>query len=179
MPRQRPGEGGGRAPARPPRRVGVVSDTHNHLPNARRIAERFHRAGVDRVIHTGDIAQAKTLDVFATLEAPWVGVYGNNDLERDALEGAALALGFRLEDPPLCLAWGGRRLCAVHDPRDLEAHSPAGFDRVLHGHTHRYRLERSATQRIFNPGECAGHVAGYNAVGIVDLATRETEPLRF
>ncbi|GIR63688.1 MAG: hypothetical protein CM15mP68_3540 [Pseudomonadota bacterium] len=42
-------------------RIGVVSDTHNNLKNVRRIVELFNTAAVDRVIHTGDITQAKTI----------------------------------------------------------------------------------------------------------------------
>ena len=42
-------------------RIGVVSDTHNNLKNVRRIVELFNTAAVDRVIHTGDITQAKQL----------------------------------------------------------------------------------------------------------------------
>ena len=40
-------------------KVGVVSDTHNNLKNCNKIVELFNEAGVDRVIHTGDITQAK------------------------------------------------------------------------------------------------------------------------
>jgi hypothetical protein len=32
---------------------------------------------------------------------------------------------------------------------------------------------------IFNPGECAGHMIGFNAIGVLDLATLETELLKF
>jgi len=32
---------------------------------------------------------------------------------------------------------------------------------------------------VFNPGECAGHVAGLNAVGVVDRTTLDAEILRF
>ena len=42
-------------------KVGVVSDTHNNLKNCNKIVALFNEAGVDRVIHTGDITQAKTL----------------------------------------------------------------------------------------------------------------------
>jgi len=120
-------------------RIGVVSDTHNNLKNVRRIVELFNAADVERVIHTGDISQAKTLDVLAGLSAP---------------------LPLELE--------------GVHtDQQDL----------VLHGHTHRQRIERreygNKTQLIFNPGECAGHMKGYNAIGIVDLETLEPEILNF
>ena len=54
-------------------RIGVVSDTHNNLKNVRRIVELFNAADVQRVIHTGDISQAKTLDVLAGLSAPLQG----------------------------------------------------------------------------------------------------------
>ena len=47
-------------------RIGVVSDTHNNLKNVRRIVELFNAAAVDRVIHTGDITQAKTIEVTPT-----------------------------------------------------------------------------------------------------------------
>ena len=58
-------------------RIGIVSDTHNNLKNVRQIVELFNAAQVERVIHTGDISQAKTLDVLAQLNAPVVGVFGN------------------------------------------------------------------------------------------------------
>ena len=41
------------------KRIGVVSDTHNNLANTARIVELFNTAGVDRVVHTGDISQPK------------------------------------------------------------------------------------------------------------------------
>ena len=53
-----------------PNRIGVVSDTHNNLANVRDIVALFNAAGVSRVVHTGDITQAKTLDVLAGLEMP-------------------------------------------------------------------------------------------------------------
>jgi putative phosphoesterase len=159
-------------------RIGVVSDTHNRLPNVARIVELLNAAGVDRVVHTGDITQAKTLEVLARLDAPLVGVYGNNDAgERAALAEAAARFSMRLADPPLALEIAERRVVVVHDPRALVA--AGSFDVALHGHTHRHTVERRDGRLVFNPGECAGHVAGLNAVGIVDLATLEIELLRF
>jgi putative phosphoesterase len=160
-------------------RIGVVSDTHNHMPSVTRIVELFRAAAVERVIHTGDITQAKVLDAFAALAVPLHGVYGNNDLERESLEAAARAHGFVLVDPPLELCWAGRELLVVHDPRDLESARRPPHELLLHGHTHRRRIERDSAALIFNPGECAGHLVGYNAVGVVDLAALSAELLRF
>lgn len=159
-------------------RIGVVSDTHNQLRNVRRIVELFNAAAVDRVIHTGDITQAKTLEVFAGLDAALVGVFGNND-EREALDAAAARLDMQLADPPLSIAWAGRRLLVVHDPHCLDADAVASHDLVLHGHTHRPVCEHQNGTLVFNPGECAGVLPGHNAVGIVDLARLEVEWLRF
>ena len=75
-------------------RIGVVSDTHNNLRNVTRIVELFNEANVDVVVHTGDITQAKTLDVMADLQSPLVGVFGNNDQERASLDLAVAAHGF-------------------------------------------------------------------------------------
>ena len=161
-------------------RIGVVSDTHNNLRNVGKIVELLNGAGVARVVHTGDITQAKTLDALAGLAAPLFGVFGNNDCgERESLERAIATHGFHFEEPPLECTWHGRRIVVVHDPRDLEDLPHTHHDLALHGHTHLYRLTRTAGRLEFNPGECAGHLAGYNAVGVVDLETMETELLRF
>ncbi len=160
-------------------RIGIVSDTHNNLKNVARIVALFNAAAVDRVIHTGDITQAKTIHAFADLTAPLWGVFGNNDQERDTLHTAIDALGFSFCDPPLELVWHERRIIVVHDPRDLDSTLAADHHLALHGHTHRHRLERSTSQLIFNPGECAGHLDGYNAVGVIDLATLDAQLLRF
>lgn len=159
-------------------RIGVMSDTHNHRANVARIVELLNAARVERVIHTGDITQPGTLELLARLDAPLWGVFGNNDEgEREGLSDTAARLGIRLADPPLVLRWAERHIVVVHDPRTLDA-LPAP-ELALHGHTHRRRIERTDGGLVFNPGECAGHLAGHNAVGVVDLRTLAVEILPF
>lgn len=158
-------------------RIGIVSDTHNNLGNVRRIVELFNDARVDRVIHTGDITQAKTLRALGALHAPLFGVFGNND-ERDPLLEAAAELGFELVAPPLELVWAERRILVVHDPLDIPRYL-AGHDVVLHGHDHSHRIDQRDGRVLFNPGECAGHMSGANAVGVLDLESLEARILRF
>jgi len=160
-------------------KIGVVSDTHNNLPNVKRIVELFNAAQVERVIHTGDITQAKTLDMFAQLTMPLYGVFGNNDQERDSLDEAIARHGFTFQDPPLVLELQSRSIMVVHDPLELERHLNESHDLALHGHTHLYRFEKRADLVIFNPGECAGHMAGFNSIGVVDLTDLSVEVLHF
>ncbi len=161
-------------------RVGIVSDTHNNMKNVRRIVELFNEAGVERVIHTGDITQAKTVELFAELDAPLWGVFGNNDQgELTALTEVVMDLGFDFVQPPLPLEWAGRRVVVVHDPLELEPLTLSEFDLVLHGHTHLLRIEDAGSHLIFNPGECAGMMQGANAIGVVDLEQMKPEIIRF
>ena len=160
-------------------RIGVLSDTHDHQANVGRIVEIFNEARVDRVVHTGDITSPGTLALLSALEAPLYGVYGNNDVDRAALEEASQRLGLHFLPPPRVLEWGGRRLLVTHDPELLEARALESVDLLLHGHHHRYVSEQREGVLHFNPGECAGHVPGLNAIGILDLETLRTERLRF
>jgi len=161
-------------------KIGVVSDTHNNLKNVRQIIALFNDVAVERVIHTGDISQAKVMEEFAQLNAPLYGVYGNNDQgELESLEAAAFAKGFHFIQPPLTLTWAGRRIVVVHDPLELEPIETSQYDVILHGHTHRQRIEVVDQSLIFNPGECAGMMKGSNAVGVLDLVALTPRILNF
>lgn len=160
-------------------RIGVVSDTHNNMPNVQKIVQLFNQLEVDRVIHTGDITQAKTLEVFAHLKMPLHGVYGNNDLERETLESAVCRYGFEFVDPPLHLTLDERQLTIVHDPKDLQIMECSDWDLALHGHTHIKTIVYEQQRLTFNPGECAGLIEGYNAIGVVDLSDLGTEIINF
>ena len=157
-------------------RIGVVSDTHNNMKSIERIVEIFRQSGVERIIHTGDITQAKVLDALSSLPAEIHGVYGNNDEgEKESLSEAAERNAMSFHDGPLELDWAGRRIVVVHDPRDLEGVVAPHHDLALHGHTHLHRLDQIGPTVVFNPGECAGSLKGHNRVGLVDLESLSCE----
>ena len=161
-------------------RIGVVSDTHNNLRSVKRIVELFNEARVDRVVHTGDITQVKTVELLSELNAPLYGVYGNNDQgELAGLELCMRKYGFHFIQPPLVLDWAGRQIVVVHDPSLLDELVTNSFDVVLHGHTHLQTLQFEDSRLLFNPGECAGMLQGQNSIGIVDLLALQAEILRF
>lgn len=160
-------------------KIGVVCDTHNNVRNVKRIVELFNDAQVDRVIHTGDITKGTTLDLFGELTCPLHGVFGNNDVEREGLDQSIERHCFEFQDPPLRLSWYGRSILVVHDPAMLGQVDLGDAELILHGHTHLKREERNSERLIFNPGECAGQMVGYNAIGVVDLSNLDVELLMF
>lgn len=110
--------------------VGVISDTHGHLPEAAYAA----LADCDYIIHAGDIGDPEIVHSLQEL-APVTAVLGNNDLNE---YGEAVGL---IAHPVLA----GVRFLVAHYPRDVRLGgrgflSLAPGDPVpcvcIHGHTH-------------------------------------------
>ncbi len=70
-------------------------------------------------------------------------------------------------------------MVVVHDPLELQMVNRCEFDVILHGHTHQLTIEHHDTSLTFNPGECAGHMAGFNAIGLLDLEEMKPEVVYF
>jgi len=161
--------------------LGVVSDTHNRIDNVEKIIDIFNTNNVDKVIHTGDITQSKTLVRFKRLNCPLLGVYGNNDLEEQGLIETAKENGFRFQEPPLSFEIGNRKIAIFHEPDEIESFikKNPSIKLIIHGHTHRYRNEMVGDVKIINPGECAGIIKGKNSVGLLKLKDLSLERIFF
>jgi len=161
--------------------LGVVGDTHNQLSNVEKIIDIFNEKNVSKVIHTGDITQAKTLDRFSRLNCPLIGVYGNNDLEEKGLEDIAKKNGFNFCHPPLLIKEDSKKIAIFHEPDNIEdfLNKEPSIHLIIHGHTHRYRNEKIGKVKIINPGECAGLFKGKNSVGLLNLKNLRFERIFF
>ena len=147
-------------------RVGVIADTHcpeflDRLPDGLLTA----LAGVDLILHAGDVNAASTLEALARI-APVHAVRGDHD---QALE----------ELPPTReLLIEGRRVVLVHGQRSRWIEEPntllwtlsLGYftpnrglpsslrrrfpeaDVIVYGHTHRPRRDQIGGALVFNPG---------------------------
>jgi len=161
--------------------LGVVGDTHNHLSNVEKIIDIFNKRDVDKVIHTGDITQAKTLSKFSRLNCPLIGVYGNNDLEEKGLKDIAKQNGFNFQNPPFLTKINNTKIAIFHEPEDIQnfIKKEPSIQLIVHGHTHRYRNEMIGRVKVINPGECAGIIKGKNAVGVLNLEDFNFERIFF
>ena len=122
--------------------VGIISDTHGHLRPE--VAEAF--AGVDLIIHAGDIGNNEVLEALRSI-APVHAVRGNMD-------------GGWAHDLPVTevVEVGEVLIYVLHDAYLLNLDpAAAGFVAVINGHTHRAAVEKRKGVLFLNPGSASSH----------------------
>src|SRR5437764_11076980 len=93
-------------------RVGIVSDTHSRYETVARALAILEAQGAETVLHCGDIEDAQTVQMFASI--PTHFVFGNCDDQGPALRQAMKAIGAQLHEPFGCLALGRFQLAWLH-----------------------------------------------------------------
>lgn len=151
--------------------IGVMADSHDHLPRIERAVDLFNRQEVDFVIHAGDFVAPFALAPLERLQCEWVGVFGNNDGERAGLERRSQG---RIKAAPFRTELDGRRLTVVHILQELEL-SREQADIIIFGHTHQAEIRHEGKILLLNPGETYGWLHGRATVATVDLPTLTVE----
>ena len=119
-------------------RVGLISDTHGLV----RPEALARLAGVDAIVHAGDVGGPVVLEALGRL-APVTVVRGNNDVGPWA---ATIPPTARLEI-------AGVTIYVVHALVDLDVDPAAcGIRVVVSGHSHRPAVEERAGVLYVNPG---------------------------
>lgn len=156
-------------------RVGILSDTHDHLKRTARAVARLREEGAEVLIHCGDLTGPDVVHECGLL--PSYYVFGNNDFDGPALRSAMGAVG------GVCLERGGeielagKRIAVTHGDSAREARRLlAGVpDYFLYGHTH-VPFDGEGRPRHINPG--ALHRAAEWTVAVLDLSNDRLEFFR-
>ena len=119
-------------------RIGVISDTHGLLRQEALVA----LAGVDHILHAGDVGDVKILDALRAI-APVTAIRGNIDGSGPCSSLPATEV----------LELGGCLIYMVHALEDLDL-SPkaAGVGMVVYGHSHQALVEERDGVLYVNPG---------------------------
>jgi len=154
--------------------LGVISDTHDHLPRMKAAVNEFKARGVARLVHCGDYVAPFVLKVIAEAKfEDCFGVFGNNDGEWLWMRTLFKGIG-KVEKPPAFIEIAGRRIAVLHEPMPDDVMAALPVDLVVFGHTHDAAL-RPGKPLVLNPGECCGYLTGRATVATVNLETMEAE----
>jgi putative phosphoesterase len=145
-------------------KVGIISDTHGLLrPEALRAL-----AGVDHIIHGGDIGRPDIIDELRRV-APVTAIRGNVDKD-DWAKDYAETETVRLAD---------RSFYILHDLKALSIDPVAsGIDVVISGHSHQVRVKTIGGVLYLNPGSAGPRRFKLPiTLATVDLGKRELRPV--
>ncbi len=122
--------------------IGLISDTHGLM----RAAVHSVLAGVELILHAGDVGGDEILDELALI-APVIAVYGNTD----SLDDPRLAESIERTIGSVRIHVSHGHELGVPTPAKLLARYSA--DVIVYGHTHRQLVTRATDGRlVVNPG---------------------------
>ncbi len=160
-------------------KIGVMSDSHDNLATIREALARFKEAGVERVLHGGDVVSPFCYLPFKEFALPFTAVFGNNDGEWLMLDKLAGNFQGEIKKGPILLELGGRRIALMHEPVLIDALADSGhFDLIIYGHTHDLEQRKRGQAIILNPGECCGYLRKKATAVICDLEDMSMQTLQ-
>lgn len=153
-------------------KLGVMSDSHDNIPNVKRAVALFNEIGVDLVVHAGDFIAPFAIDPLADLDCRVVGVFGNNDGERIVLAKKFELIG-EVHPNLASASLGDKTIAVMHYPELAIPIAKSGvYDIVVYGHTHKIDIQKEKSL-LLNPGETGGWTTGKATVAVVDIETLE------
>ena len=96
-------------------KIGVMSDSHDNVPNIRKALAIFAAEGCEVLIHAGDIVAPFSVKEILTFKGPVYGVFGNNDGEKAGI----VKLWPHVFCGPYLFELGGLRILVCHDETEL------------------------------------------------------------
>jgi putative phosphoesterase len=160
-------------------RVAVLSDIHENYHNLLKALDLIKEQGVERILCLGDLINAGIAEVLADSGLPVFCVWGNNDGDKVAIMGVALAPGSSFAISGHSYGFveiDGRSVFLTHDP-DLAGPMARSqeFDAVFYGHDHRKSQKQVGKCLVANPGEISAHKTGEATLAIYDTEQNRVE----
>ena len=159
--------------------VGLIADTHDRLSMIDKAVKKLNEEDVELVLHAGDYVAPFVIPKFKELKAKLIGVFGNNDGDRELLKKRFTEYeGLEIRGSFTEIVVDGLKIALLHGSEEelLKALiNSEGFDVVVHGHTHKAEVYRKDKTLIVNPGEVCGYLFSKSTIALLDTGRREAK----
>ena len=155
--------------------VGIIADTHDRLPLLDKAVKRLNEEKVDLVLHAGDYVAPFVVPHFKPLKAHLIGVFGNNDGDKELLKKRFTELGAEIRGKFAEVMVDGLRIALLHGDETellLSLIDVGSYDVIVHGHTHEAKTYKKGKTLVINPGEACGYLSEKPSIAILN-----TKPL--
>lgn len=158
--------------------VGIMADTHDRLPMLDKAVKKLNEEGVELVLHAGDYIAPFVVPHFKPLKADLIGVFGNNDGDKELLKKRFADMGVDIRGKFAEIVIDGLKVAMLHGHEEGLLRSligVGGYDVVMHGHTHEARAYREGETLVINPGEVCGYLTGKSTIALLDTETLDVK----
>jgi len=161
--------------------VGIMSDTHDHLPNVDKAVKTIVNSEAELVLHAGDYCSPFVIPHFKAFKGKFIGVFGNNDGDHEFLKKRFSEFGLdirgifaeiRIDNLRVALLHGGEP-GSPPGPSELLKSLVDGecYDVLIHGHVHEAKAYKKGKMLIINPGEVCGYLTEKPSIALWDTKT--------
>ena len=156
-------------------KIGIISDSHDHMENIKRTVQVFKDRNVDYVIHLGDYVNPASVKLLQGLRL--IGIFGNNDGDKFRLINSFNEIGGEIKGDFFAFEEDGLKFACYHgtEPQLKDSLIQSGmYDVVLYGHTHMHENITVNSTLVLNPGTAHGFWKDATVM-IFDTDTRKPE----
>lgn len=160
--------------------VGIIADTHDRLPLLDKAVKRLNEERVELVLHAGDYVAPFVVPHFRSLKANLIGVFGNNDGDKELLKNRFTEMGAEIRGGFAEVIVDKLRIALLHgDEMELlrSLIDVGSYDIVVHGHTHEAKTYRKGKTLVINPGEICGYLNEKPSMAILDTQTLDAKTI--
>ncbi len=158
--------------------LGIMADTHDRLPLIDEAVAQLNERKVELVLHAGDFIAPFVVPRFKSLSANLIGVFGNNDGEREGLKKRFEELNAQIRGRFAEINIGKVKIVMTHGDEEELSRSlvkAQSFDVVVYGHTHEVKTYRKGKTLVINPGETCGYLTGKSTIALLNTETLKVE----
>ena len=162
--------------------VGILADSHDCLPRIKDAIDRLNSESIELVLHAGDYSAPFVTDHYSALKVQMIGVFGNNDAEKEKLRDRFAKAGHEIKGRFAEVQAGKLRIALTHGDEDELLQSLTkcgGYDVLVYGHTHEAKVVEEGHTLVINPGEICGYLTGESTFAILNTADRKARLCSF
>jgi len=165
--------------------VGIMSDTHDHLPLVDKAVKKLIDEKVELILHAGDYISPFVIPHFKPFKGKFIGVFGNNDGDHEILKIRFEEFGLEIRGVFAEVKIDGLRIALLHGgepggppgPSELlkSLISTECYDVVIYGHVHEAKAYRKGKTLIINPGEVCGYLTEKPSIAVLNTKTMDVK----
>lgn len=137
--------------------IGLISDSHDHLPHVKQAVLMFKQHNVDLVLHAGDYCSPFIIEPFEGLAL--YGVFGKHDGDHSLLKEKFDAIDGKVSRHFAEFELGGLDVAlynGIEAPITSALEKCGSYDVVVSGHTHERKADQIEDTLSINPGTVHG-----------------------